>query len=81
MPVQHLSVIFEVCHFSPAEREAFLDAYHAAHPRRLVAVAHGPATRRLVIEVPDLGDAKRNRALEDLMEEMARRLGQILRGP
>jgi hypothetical protein len=81
VPVQHLSVIFDICHFSPAEREAFLDAYHAAHPRRLVTVAHGPATRRLSIEVPDLGDARRNRALDDLMEEMARRLGQILRGP
>ena len=80
VPAQHLSVIFEICHFSPAERQAFLDAYHAAHPRRLVTVAHGPATRRIAIDVPDLGDAKRNRALEDLMEEMARRLAQIIRG-
>jgi hypothetical protein len=81
VPVQHLSVISEVCHFSPAERQAFLDAYHAAHPRRLVTVGNGPATRRIAIDVPDLGDTKRNRALEDLMEEMARRLAQIVRGP
>ena len=80
VPAQHLPVIFEVCHFSPAERQAFLDAYHAAHPRRPVAVAHGPSTRRISLDVPDLGDDKRNRALEGLMEEMARRLAQILRG-
>jgi len=79
VPVQHLSVIFEICHFSPAERQAFLDAYHAAHPRRLVTVGHGPATRRIAIDVPDLGDVKRNRALEDLMEEMARRIAHIIR--
>jgi hypothetical protein len=30
--------------------------------------------------VPDLGVAKRNRALEDLMEDIARRLAQIVRG-
>jgi hypothetical protein len=80
MPAQHLSVVFEVCHFSPAERQAFLDAYHAAHPRRLVTVAHGPATRRIALDVPDLGSAKQNRALEDLIEDMARRLAQIVRG-
>jgi len=80
VPAQHLSVVFEICHFSPAERQAFLDAYHAAHPRRLVTVAHGPATRRIAVDVPDLGTAKQNRALEDLIEEMARRLAQIVRG-
>ena len=58
VPAQHLSVIFEICHFSPAERQAFLDAYHAAHPRRLVTVAHGPATRRIAVDVPDLGDGE-----------------------
>ncbi len=76
-----LESIFEICHFSPAERQAFLDAYHAAHPRRLVTVAHGPATRRIAVDVPDLGDAKRNRALDDLIGEMARRLAQIVARP
>lgn len=80
VPAQHLPVIFEICHFSPNERQAFLNAYHVAHPRRPVAVAHGPAARRIAVEVPDLGDAKRNRALEELMEDVARRLAQIVRG-
>ena len=34
IPAQHLETIFEVCHFSPAEREAFLAAYDRAHPGR-----------------------------------------------
>jgi hypothetical protein len=81
VPAQHLPVIFEICHFSPTERQAFLEAYHAAHPRRPVAVAHGPAVRRVTVEVPDLGDPQRNRALDDLMEDIVRRLAQIVRGP
>jgi hypothetical protein len=80
VPAQHVPVILEVCHFSPAERQAFIDAYHAAHPRRPVVVARGPATRRISLDVPDLGDAKRNRAFEDLLEEMVRRLAQIVLG-
>jgi hypothetical protein len=44
-----------------------------------MALAHAPAARRLSIEVPDLGDARRNRALEELIEEMARRLAHIVR--
>ena len=34
IPAQHLETIFEVCHFSPAEREAFLAVYDRAHPGR-----------------------------------------------
>ena len=34
IPAQHLETIFEVCHFSPAERAAFLAAYDQAHPGR-----------------------------------------------
>ena len=34
VPVQHLNTIFEVCHFSPQAKAAFLRAYARAHPRR-----------------------------------------------
>ena len=34
IPAPHLSTIFEICHFSAADRRAFLDAYARAHPRR-----------------------------------------------
>jgi len=34
-PARHLEIIFELCHFSKAERAEFLAAYLRAHPRRL----------------------------------------------
>ena len=34
IPAQHLETIFEVCHFSPADRAAFLAVYDNAHPGR-----------------------------------------------
>src|SRR5262245_56606981 len=63
VPVQHLPVIFEICHFSAAERDAFINAYHAAHPRRLFTVPHPAPVRTLTVAVPDLGSPKRNAAL------------------
>jgi hypothetical protein len=79
VPVQHLPMIFEICHFSAAERDAFIKAYHVAHPRRLFPVPHLAPTRSLTVVVPDLGSAKRNAALDELMREVAARLAQILR--
>ena len=35
IPQRHLATMFAVCHFSPAEREAFLAAYRAAHRGKL----------------------------------------------
>jgi len=35
IPVQHLETIFEICHFTAADRREFLAAYAEAHPRRL----------------------------------------------
>ena len=34
IPHKHLATIFAVCHFSAAEREAFLAAYGKAHPEK-----------------------------------------------
>jgi hypothetical protein len=79
VPVQHLPMIFEICHFSAAERDAFIKAYHAAHPRRLFPVPHLAPIRSLTVAVPDLGSVKRNAALDELMREVAARLAQILR--
>src|ERR1700722_17494903 len=41
-PAQHLDIIFELCHFSKAERAEFLAAYVRAHPRRLNVVRPAP---------------------------------------
>jgi hypothetical protein len=80
IPVQHLPVIFEICHFSNAERTAFTQIYRAAHPRRIVAIPTEPRTRSLVLTLPDLGDAKRNRELDALITEFAERIAQFVRG-
>jgi hypothetical protein len=71
VPAQHLPVIFEICRFSPADREAFLEAYHAAHPRRPVLVREPPAVRQITIDLPDLGEPRANRRLERMVRAVA----------
>jgi hypothetical protein len=77
IPAQHLEAIFEVCHFTAAERQEFLAAYAAAHPRRLDLVNKTGRTRNLTLTLPDLGDARRNRKLDEAIAEMARRLARF----
>jgi hypothetical protein len=79
IPVQHLPVIFEICHLSNAERAAFMQLYRAAHPRRIVAIPSEPRTRSLILTLPDLGDARRNRELDALITELAERIAQYAR--
>ena len=74
IPAQHLETIFSICHFSPAERDAFLLAYRRAHPGRLEIVDQERPMRRVVIELPDFGDSARNRAADEMLTEIARRL-------
>jgi nitroreductase len=77
IPAQHLDAIFSICHFSPTEREAFLAAYRRAHPGRLEVVAQERPMRRVVIEMPDFGSKARNRAADEMLAEMVRRLARI----
>ena len=74
IPVQHLETVFEICHFTAADRREFLAAYAEAHPRRLDVVRKAAGTRKLTLTVPDLGDARRNRLLDETIAEIARRL-------
>jgi hypothetical protein len=78
VPVQHLNTIFEVCHFSPAAKQAFLRAYARAHPRRLGQLAKAPRDRAIMLHVPDLGSPRRNGKVDALLQEFARRLTGIL---
>ena len=68
IPAKHVAIIFEVCHLSGAERAAFLEAYGRAHPGRLRASHREARTRTITVTVPDLGDDKKNRALEQLVD-------------
>jgi hypothetical protein len=77
IPVQHLETIFEICHFTAADRREFLAAYAEAHPRRLAVVGKAAGTRKLVLTVPDLGDARRNRLLDETIAEIARRVARF----
>ena len=74
IPVQHLNTIFDVCHFPPQAKAAFLRAYARAHPRRISRLTEGPHERTLTLHLPDLGNAKRNAELDALLQEFARRL-------
>ena len=77
IPTQHLDTIFEICHFTAADRREFLAAYAQAHPRRLDMVRKPADTRKVTLTVPDLGDARRNRRLDEALAEIARRLARF----
>ncbi|MGO4506292.1 hypothetical protein CT676_26320 [Bradyrhizobium sp. MOS001] len=77
IPAKHVAVIFDVCHLSSAERAAFLDAYGRAHPGRLRAPHREARTRVITVTVPELGDDKRNRALEQLIVDLAAQLARF----
>jgi hypothetical protein len=77
IPVQHLETVFEICHFTAADRREFLAVYAEAHPRRLDVVRKAAGTRKLTLTVPDLGDARRNRLLDETIAEIARRVARF----
>ena len=77
IPVQHLETIFEICHFTAADRREFLALYAEAHPQRLDVVRKPAGKRVLKLSVPDLGDARRNRLLDETIVEIARRVARL----
>ena len=82
IPVQHVERIFEICHFSPRERERFLTAYRAAHPRRLqVLKEERDNMRQVTVALPDLGSDARNRQLDSIVKEFADKVARLLREP
>jgi hypothetical protein len=78
IPVQHLNMIFDLCHFPPPAKAAFLRAYARAHPRRMGRLTEIPHERTITLHLPDLGSGKRNGQLDALLQEFARRLIAIL---
>jgi hypothetical protein len=77
IPAQHLDTIFEICHFTATDRRDFLAAYAEAHPRRQNGVKKASGTRKLTLTLPDLGDARRNRMLDETIADIARRLAHF----
>ncbi|MGU3575067.1 hypothetical protein ACLBWZ_06035 [Brucellaceae bacterium C25G] len=78
IPAQHIDTIFEVCHFSPAERIEFLAAYDAAHPDQRQKPDDGVARRTIEVTVPDMGNARANRLVDEAIRDMARNMMLIL---
>jgi hypothetical protein len=78
IPARHIETIFEICHFSPSERRAFLAAYAAAHPRRLPVAREDRRLRAHTIYLPDFGDEKRNRELDRMVADFVQRLTRLI---
>ena len=77
IPTAHLEKILEVCHASPAERAEFMAAYSRAHPDRRPQIRAANSVRQITIEAPDLGSAKRNRAVDEAIQAFARNLARF----
>ncbi|WP_018855603.1 hypothetical protein [Rhizobium sp. 42MFCr.1] len=81
LPARHLATIFRVCHFSAAEQERFLDAYQTAHPGKLPEFGASEKLRHLSIMVPDFGDERRNRLLEEAITDLVQKIAAISGSP
>lgn len=79
IPAQHLNAIFQLCHFSSAEKAQFLAAYNFAHPQRADSLKAGGKERTVTLHVPSLGSAKKDGQLDALLSEFVRRLATLLR--
>ena len=79
IPQRHLATLFTVCHFSPAERDAFMAAYRAAHRGKLEIGDAERKMRHLSLVVPDLGDDKTNAAFDKAISEFVQKLSGLLR--
>ena len=75
IPASHLVQIFEICHFSAAERQEFTRLYGIAHPKKMLA--HAPR-RTSAVHLPDLGDAERNRTLHGLVSAFVRDIARLI---
>jgi hypothetical protein len=79
IPAQHLNTIFQLCHFSAAEKEAFLAAYGEAHPQRSDQIKGGREERSITLQLPSLGSAKKDGQFDALLHEFVRRLAALIR--
>ena len=78
IPAQHLETLFEICHFSQENRSSFVASYEVAHPGKLRLVSSRPATRRIALDVPDLGDPVRNAIVDEMLGNFSRSLNRLI---
>jgi hypothetical protein len=80
IPARHVETIFEICHFSPDDRQLFLEAYARAHPTRAASERNGRRVRAHTIYLPDFGDEERNHELDRTVGEFVQRLTKLIDG-
>jgi hypothetical protein len=78
IPAQHLNIIFQLCHFSAAEKAQFLAAYDEAHPQRADSLKAGRKERTITLQAPSFGTAKKDGQFDALLKEFVRRLAALL---
>jgi hypothetical protein len=64
--------------FLGAGEGPFLEAYHRAHPRRLLLLQERERSRRLTIMLPDLGSEQKNHKLDSLLSEFAEKVARLI---
>ena len=77
VPVQHLEIIFHICHFSGPEKRDFLAAYRAAHPGRLEQVDALRQSRTVTIDLPDFGNVQMNRRVDEMVHSLVRGIHEL----
>jgi hypothetical protein len=75
IPASHIAQIFEICRFSPAERQEFTRLYGLAHPKKMLANVPRAAA---AVDLPDLGDAELNRKLHGLVSAFVRDIARLI---
>lgn len=81
IPANHIDLIFEICHFSPAEKKRFLDVYRRGHPKRLATGNDARHLKAHTVYLPDLGDDARNEQLHALVSDFVRQIVHVMKEP
>jgi hypothetical protein len=79
IPQRHVATLLTVCHFSTAERDAFMTAYRAAHRGKLELGDAERKMRHLSLLVPDLGDDKTNAGFDKAVGEFVQKMSSLMR--
>ncbi|MBB4305347.1 hypothetical protein GGD81_004422 [Rhodobium orientis] len=51
LPAQHIPTLFQVCHFTPEEQDAFLDLYKRAHPAQAASIEELAENEKNVVKI------------------------------
>jgi hypothetical protein len=76
IPLNHLASIFDLCHFSPSERQEFTKLYALAHPNKRLAEAGSSGV--VSVNLPDLGSEALNRKLHALVSDFVREIAGLI---